>query len=89
MSEVVEYVAIHFLMFGIGWCILEKNWTVSVFKEGVEFEVRIILIDCVLKLPIYLLSRKYPKIKKNMDKIYLGTIGVLVLLCVVILLCLS
>ncbi len=46
--------------------------------------VIVIVVACVVELSGYLSGRKYPEMRKKLNKIYLGILCVLILLCIMV-----
>ncbi len=63
-------------------CIMEGSWNIQNFYRGIVGLLSIMLVECVIGLPVYMLGKKFPKVAKHKVKIL---IGVCLVLCVVLL----
>lgn len=65
-------------------CIMNKEWSIQHFAGGIRGIVIIMLVECIIGLPVYLLGKKYPKVAKHKVKILVGVCLVLCLVLIVI-----
>ena len=75
-------------IFGCCGCIAEGDWNLYNFGHGVMRILAVLLLELIVGVPVYFVSRKHPEILKNkaafMLKIYLGLLVFLIALVMLV-----
>lgn len=70
---------------GLVWCIF-KGWSSESLLEGIGLMIKVLIVELVVSIPIFFMSRKNPDIlkKKNRDKVKFKIMSGLIILCIFI-----
>ncbi len=70
---------------GLVWCIF-KGWSSESLLEGIGLMIKVLIVELVVSIPIFFMSRKDPDIlkKKNRDKVKFKIMTGLMILCILI-----
>lgn len=67
-------------------CLLYKEWTLQAIRDGLWGLISILLLELLVGIPIFLVGRKHPEVRKNRNKIMFITFMGLFVLCVLLIL---